>query len=706
MVKELRFGQWICPSDGATGQKFGDRFWGDFGKEYRPTPEDVIDGLINDSVSYDEWHDKIKDLNPQVVSDTLGGLSSMDVYFLETFNEGKFKYVYFQYTSTEAHPGVLRFFMHDDKASDEDKRFLQEIYGHGVPGIVHRETVYQPIEHTRQGRPLMSFYKIGSQWHRVFKQSVFSYEIPVSEEGHRYHAKDILGNDMYFTWNPDHQGQNKGTGTITEYSSSKEESGSVYNALILANGLQFLIRYHDSHQLPQRVLNLVAKVPINNYHYNTDSWGECSQACGGGVQSRDVSCVDGQVIVSDNLCIGYKPPASQPCNTDACPAEYRISYDEWGACSATCGTGMQERVHRCVKQSDNSEVQMIHCDNAKLDRLVMQECTKDPCVYRPSEWSDCQVECGETDGKRTRTVECSDGKVNVNIALCNEIMPKPLDTQSCTIQEPVPCNTWTKGKWGECSVPCGEGTRTQTYTCISNGEEVDEELCTQEKPDVKETCTAPCECKANDLADGTYNIKVDDKYASVKDGKFYISADEPRHGWEISSGPDNAVKVMMRSIFKDYSLAVNNGKISVTQGDGTVYINKEGDKYHVFGTDTCIKDVDTKTLEFQSTEGGFWHDYSKLWDLGASKGITIGVPIGVVIFGGVIIWLLLRSARKKRAKALSKDKFLQREVDRAAPFMHAAQLHNQGQPSDRQGDYSQNETQQEFAQQLMRKHGL
>lgn len=79
---------------------------------------------------------------------------------------------------------------------------------------------------------------------------------------------------------------------------------------------------------------------------------------------------------------------------------------------------------------------------------------------------------------------------------------------------------WGVVAQGECSIPCGGGTRTESYGCVDQtGKQVDEELCAEEKPaDVVYACnTEPCRygsCKqirdaGQDHGDGMYEIYSD-----------------------------------------------------------------------------------------------------------------------------------------------------------------------------------------------------
>ncbi|MDR0651297.1 MAG: hypothetical protein LBG59_08085, partial [Candidatus Peribacteria bacterium] len=73
------------------------------------------------------------------------------------------------------------------------------------------------------------------------------------------------------------------------------------------------------------------------YSWSTSNYGSCSASCGGGTQTRTVTCKSSEgTTVADSYC-GTKPAISQSCDTQAC-VTYSWDTSSYGSCSATSPT--------------------------------------------------------------------------------------------------------------------------------------------------------------------------------------------------------------------------------------------------------------------------------------------------------------------------------------------------------------------------------
>ncbi len=98
------------------------------------------------------------------------------------------------------------------------------------------------------------------------------------------------------------------------------------------------------------------------------SWGSCSKACGGGTQSRSETVKDNKTSKVCSTTTG-----SQSCNTQTCcSSTVDYQWDAWGACSKTCGGGVQYRtVHKksnydgsyCGSYTQSQSCNTGSCDN-------------------------------------------------------------------------------------------------------------------------------------------------------------------------------------------------------------------------------------------------------------------------------------------------------------------------------------------------------
>lgn len=147
-----------------------------------------------------------------------------------------------------------------------------------------------------------------------------------------------------------------------------------------------------------------ARMPNPTYTWKTGDWELCSVACGGGKQRRLVQCISNTgAVVHPSLCPDAKPATSQVCNAATC-ATNDWALSDWGACSALCGGGVQTRTVSCVDRSSNA-VDASLCP--KLQPTNTRFCNQRPCIgpsWAVSVWGNCSTSCGT--GTQTRTVAC------------------------------------------------------------------------------------------------------------------------------------------------------------------------------------------------------------------------------------------------------------------------------------------------------------
>jgi hypothetical protein len=115
------------------------------------------------------------------------------------------------------------------------------------------------------------------------------------------------------------------------------------------------------------------------YYWDADAWGECSVICGTGTQTRTIVCKDsgGNVIDDSNCDYLTKPDESQACIADPCT--YTWETGSWGDCSEDCGGGIRARTVSCKEVETVTIVDDSNCE-AGSKPAVSEACNIDPCV--------------------------------------------------------------------------------------------------------------------------------------------------------------------------------------------------------------------------------------------------------------------------------------------------------------------------------------
>lgn len=261
------------------------------------------------------------------------------------------------------------------------------------------------------------------------------------------------------------------------------------------------------------------------YSWLISEWTNCSKPCGGGKQSRTITCLDtaGKSVHID-FCDEselHSVPSTQNCNEEEC-AVYSWVPGEWELkCSATCGQGTHIRTVSCVS-SLGGTVGDEFCDStnkpptSETCTATVEVCASGQQTRWSGKWSECSTTCGS--GTQTWISECVNISTSLSVddSLCIAD-EKITDSRSCNT-EPCRVFRWIACPLDACTAQCGGSTgmlgqqHRDVYCMDLDGEIADPVLCPGQKPITfisgcnSDSCDGP-----NWMADGPWSKCVDGK---------------------------------------------------------------------------------------------------------------------------------------------------------------------------------------------------
>jgi len=170
--------------------------------------------------------------------------------------------------------------------------------------------------------------------------------------------------------------------------------------------------------------------------------------------------------------------------------------ESWSVCSKSCGGGHQTRSITCViKLTERNVTQQVpenFCEGIKAPQK-RRRCAKQECPrWKHSPWMPCpKADChSRNTGLRTRTVNCV---VSSKVVADNEcdVAVRPGDSQPCHNQECI--GIWVLGEWSQCSSSCGRGERRRRIWCewLKGGSAPRQECNLQDHPPTTVDCYGP-----------------------------------------------------------------------------------------------------------------------------------------------------------------------------------------------------------------------
>eukprot|EP01127_Copromyxa_protea_P010250 TRINITY_DN2485_c0_g1_i1.p1 TRINITY_DN2485_c0_g1~~TRINITY_DN2485_c0_g1_i1.p1 ORF type:complete len:1772 (+),score=339.78 TRINITY_DN2485_c0_g1_i1:19-5334(+) len=269
--------------------------------------------------------------------------------------------------------------------------------------------------------------------------------------------------------------------------------------------------------------------PVNCAWSAWGAWTACSATCGGGTRSH-MRTIATQASNDGADCLDGNWE-EQACNTGSCPATACQwgAWQEWGACSKTCGSGTRLRNRPITAEATNGGVACKSADSVSSETCNTAACPPVDCTWSTwSEWGFCSKSCGTGTRVRSRSVLTP----AANGGVCDESNGSQNDfcnTSPCT-DAPVDCVWSAWNAWSECSEECDGGVRTSTRTLLSsaqNGGECTGVATTTSVCNTQE-CPASAQCTDNLIA---VPVKRDGEDISCLDealrgncGEWYMGA--------------------------------------------------------------------------------------------------------------------------------------------------------------------------------------
>uniref|UniRef100_A0A7M5X072 C-type lectin domain-containing protein n=1 Tax=Clytia hemisphaerica TaxID=252671 RepID=A0A7M5X072_9CNID len=261
-------------------------------------------------------------------------------------------------------------------------------------------------------------------------------------------------------------------------------STSVWNDLNCAASLPYLCELDDCG---------TANCQIDG-GWSSWSWGACDAPCGPGTQIEERSCTNPSVSNGGLSCCGSATGNTQSCEVVPCPVNGGwTAWGTWGACTATCGTGSQERSRTCTNPTPAHGG-----DPCAGDTSESQDCNTNPCPVNGGwtawgTWGACTATCGTGSQERSRTCTNPTPAHGGDPCAGDTSEPQDCNTNPCPIH-----GVWTSwGSWETCSLTCGTGSQNRTRTCTDPAPQHGGDNCAGDASEPQDCNTNPCPVNGN-----------------------------------------------------------------------------------------------------------------------------------------------------------------------------------------------------------------
>ena len=199
------------------------------------------------------------------------------------------------------------------------------------------------------------------------------------------------------------------------------------------------------------------------------AWSGCDATCGEASQTRTFVVVQDSANGGATCATVYGVSGGDldtaSCGLDACPVDCEGAWGTWDVCDATCGEAIQARTFEVSREASNGGATCNTVYGVAPGDIDTTGCGLDACPVDCdgawAEWCSCSSSCGGN-GIQGR-VFVVDSEAQNGGAAC----PTEVDERTCNTDIPCPVDCFGEwSAWSDCSVSCGLGALTRTFTVL------------------------------------------------------------------------------------------------------------------------------------------------------------------------------------------------------------------------------------------------